>query len=67
MQTRRLELFTTIHTEGAILPVDLLQHILVSLALTPALSQGEREREREIEAALSCSEFTNAVHRCGVG
>lgn len=28
MQTRRLELFTTIHTEGAILPVDLLQRIL---------------------------------------
>lgn len=28
MQTRRLELFTTIHTEGAILPVDILQRIL---------------------------------------
>lgn len=28
MQTRKLELFTTIHTEGAILPVDLLQRIL---------------------------------------
>lgn len=28
MQTRKLELFTTIHTEGAILPVDILQRIL---------------------------------------
>jgi hypothetical protein len=28
MQTRRLELFTTVRTEGAILPVDLLQRIM---------------------------------------
>ena len=28
MQTRRRDLFTTVHTEGAILPADLLQRVV---------------------------------------
>ncbi len=52
MQTRRRELFTTVRTEGAILPADLLQRIVArepSLdGLTPAsyhLAEGEKLNE----------------------